>query len=115
MPLFSRLILVFWSLALVVLFVAAVLCWLVVYVTIGSVRWLVTGQKPQIFLMWQQVQAMRKGIQSGEGAAWSSWSRTSDGQWHAKQGFAHRGDSKDVLVEDVVVREVHQKGYLPKD
>jgi hypothetical protein len=115
MPLFSRFILVFWSLSLAVLFAAAVLCWLVVYVAFGSVHWLVTGQKPQIFLMWKQIQAIRKGMQSGEGIAWSSWSRTSDGQWHEKQGFAHYADSKDILVEDVVVRDIHEKRYLPKD
>jgi hypothetical protein len=84
-------------------------------VLFACLRWLVTGQKPQVLLMWQQIQAMRKGMQAGQGATWSSWSRSSDGQWHQAQGRAQRsGDSSDV-IEDVVVREIHHTHQLPKD
>jgi hypothetical protein len=65
--------------------------------------------------MWQQIQAMRKGMQSGQGARWSSWSRTSDGQWHEAQGHAQRSSSKPDVIEDVVVRDIHDTRQLPKD
>jgi hypothetical protein len=55
-----------------------------------------TGQKPQVVMMWQQVQAMRKAMQSG-------------------QGPIQRPDTTSDVVEDVVVREVHDKRFLPKD
>ncbi len=115
MAFLTRLIFALIGMAFAVLFAVGVLCWLALYVVFACLRWLVTGQKPQVLLMWQQIQAMRKGMQPGQGATWASWSRSSDGQWHEAHGHAQRsGDSSDV-IEDVVVREIHPTRQLPKD
>jgi hypothetical protein len=115
MAFLTRLLFTLLGMAFAVFFTLGVLCWLVLYVVFACVRWLLTGQKPQVLMMWQQIQAMRKGMQSGQGTSWSSWSRTGDGQWHETQGHAQRsGDSSDV-IEDVVVREIHHTRQLPKD
>ena len=119
MAFFTRLIFALVGMAFAVLFAVGVLCWLALYVVFACVRWLVTGQKPQVLLMWQQIQAMRKGMrngmQGGEGATWSSWSRSSDGQWHEAHGHTQRSSDSSEVIEDVVVREISEKRYLPKD
>ena len=115
MAFFTRLLFTILGTAFAVLFALGVLFWLVLYVAFACVRWLLTGQKPQVLLMWQQIQAMRKGMQSGQGAGWASWSRTPDGQWHEAQGHAQRSDANSNVVEDVVVREIHHTRQLPKD
>ena len=115
MAFFTRLIFALVGMAFAVLFAVGVLCWLALYLAFACVRWLVTGQKPQVLLMWQQIQAMRKGMQTGQGASWSSWSRTSDGQWHEAHGHTQRSSDSSEVIEDVVVREISEKRYLPKD
>ena len=115
MAFFTRLIFALIGMAFAVLFTVGVLCWLALYVAFASLRWLVTGQKPQVLMMWQQIKAMRKGMQSGQGSSWSSWSRTSDGQWHEAHGNAQSKALNADVVEDVVVREVHEQRQLPKD
>ncbi len=115
MAFFTRFILALLGMAFAVLFAVGVLCWLALCVVFACLRWLATGQKPQVLLMWQQIQAMRKGMQSGQGASWSSWSRTSDGQWHEAHGQASSKDSKADVIEDAVVREIPDKRSLPKD
>ena len=115
MAFFTRFILSLFGIAFAVLFAVGVLCWLALYVVFACLRWLATGQKPQVLLMWQQIQAMRKGMQSGQGASWSSWSRTSDGQWHEAHGQAPSKDPNPDVIEDAVVREIHDKRSLPKD
>ena len=119
MAFFTRLIFALIGMAFAVLFAMGVLCWLALYVVFACLRWLVTGQKPQVLLMWQQIQAMRKGMrngmQSGQSATWSSWSRSSDGQWHEAHGHTQRSSDSSEVIEDVVVREVHQTRQLPKD
>ena len=92
-----------------------VLCWLALYVVFACLRWLATGQKPQVLLMWQQIQAMRKSMPSGQGASWASWSRTIDGQWHEAHGNTFARDSKGDVIEDAVVRDISDKRSLPKD
>jgi hypothetical protein len=115
MAFFTRFILALLGMAFAVLFTVGVLCWLALYVVFACLRWLATGQKPQVLLMWQQIQAMRKGMQSGQGTSWSSWSRTGDGQWHEAHGQAPSRDPKADVIEDAVVREIHDKRSLPKD
>ncbi len=119
MAFFTRLIFALVGMAFAVLFAAGVLCWLALYATFASLRWLVTGQKPQVLMMWQQIQAMRKGMrngmQGGQGTTWSSWSRTGDGQWHEAQGHAERSRDSSDVIEDAVVREIHPPRQLPKD
>ena len=115
MAFFTRFILALFGMAFAVLFAVGVLCWLALYVVFACLRWVVTGQKPQVLLMWQQIQAMRKGMQSGQGASWSSWSRTSDGQWHEMHGQTPARDPKADVIEDAVVRDISDKRSLPKD
>jgi hypothetical protein len=119
MAFFTRLIFALIGMAFAVLFAVGVLCWLALYVVFACLRWLVTGQKPQVLLMWQQIQAMRKGMrngmQRGQGATWSSWSRSRDGQWHEAHGHTQRSSDSSEVIEDVVVREISEKRYLPKD
>ena len=115
MAFFTRFFFALIGMAFAMLFAAGVLCWLVLYVVFAVVRWLLTGQKPQVLLMWQQIQAMRQSMQSGQGARWSSWSRTPDGQWHEAQGQTQRSDNSSEVIEDVVVREIPPTRQLPKD
>jgi hypothetical protein len=62
MSFLNRVLLTFFGMAFAALFAVGVLCWLVLYVAIASLRWLITGRKPQVLSMWQQIQAMRKGM-----------------------------------------------------
>jgi hypothetical protein len=115
MVFFTRLIFALIGMAFAVFFAVGVLCWLALYVVFASLRWLVTGQKPQVLLMWQQIQAMRKGMQSGQGVSWASWSRTGEEEWHEAHGQAPSRDHKADVIEDAVVREIYDKPSLPKD
>jgi hypothetical protein len=115
MAFFTRLIFALIGMAFAVLFAVGVLCWLALYVVFASLRWLLTGQKPQVLIMWQQIQAMRKGMQRGQGATWSSWSRSSDGQWHEAHGHTSSRDQETVVIEDAVVREIKDSRKLSKD
>jgi len=115
MAFFTRLIFALVGMAFAVLFAVGVLCWLALYLAFACVRWLVTGQKPQVLLMWQQIQAMRKGMQRGQGATWSSWSRSSDGYWHEAHGHTSSRDQETVVIEDAVVREIKDSRNIPKD
>jgi hypothetical protein len=115
MAFFTRFIVALFGMAFAILLTLGVLCWLALYVVFACLRWLATGQKPQVLLMWQQIQAMRRGMQSGQGASWSSWSRTSDGQWHEAHGQTSARDSKSEVIEDAVVRDISDKPRLPKD
>ena len=96
MAFFTRLLFTLFGMAFAVLFTLGVLCWLVLYVAFASVRWLFTGQKPQVVMMWQQVQTMRKAMQSRQGPT-QRWDATSD------------------VVDDVVIREIPAKRERPKD
>ena len=96
MAFFTRLILALLGMAFALLFTLGVLCWLALYLVFACLRWLLTGQKPQVVMMWQQIQAMRKGMQPS-------------------QGYAQRSDAHSEVVHDVEVREIHDKHYLPKD
>jgi hypothetical protein len=115
MPLFSRLILTLFGIAFATLFLFAALIWLVLYLVFASLRWLATGQKPQAVLLWQQIQNMRRGMQSGQMRSWSFRATTGDVQSQQSQRHSPQSAFKNVVVEDVVVREVHETRTLPKD
>ena len=115
MAFFTRLILTLFGMAFAALLALGVLFWLILYAAFAFVRWLVTGQKPQVLMMWQQIQAMRKGMQTRQGARGFTWSGSSDEPWHAQPRRVQRLDHTTGAAEDVVVREVHAPRYLPKD
>jgi hypothetical protein len=81
----------------------------------ASLRWLATGQKPQAVLLWQQVQNIRRGMQSGQVRSWSFRDTAGDVQSHESQRHSPQSVFKNVVVEDVVVREVRETRTLPKD
>ena len=64
------------------------------YTVFATVRWLLTGRKPQVVLVWQQFRQMRRG-------AGMRWGGTMGQLFGASQ------EVKDDVV-DVEVREVHE-------
>ena len=71
-------------------FLAGLLVALGLYIVFATVRWLLTGRKPQVVMVWQQFSDLRKG------AGWG-------GQRGFESGFeAQRQDD----IVDVEVREV---------
>lgn len=68
---------------------AGLLLALGVYTVFATLRWLLTGRKPQVVLVWQQFSQLRKG--SG---------------WGTGQPFGAPEANDDVV--DVEVREVHE-------
>jgi hypothetical protein len=46
-------------------FLAALLFGLLCYVVFATVRWLLTGRKPQVVMVWQQFSAMRQNFRQG--------------------------------------------------
>ena len=78
---------------------AGLLLALGVYTVYASLRWLLTGRKPQVVLVWQQFSAMRQNFRQGGFRAASA------------QGFdgargRHAAPAPDDQVVDVEVREV---------
>ena len=71
---------------------AGLLLALGVYTVFATLRWLLTGRKPQVVLVWQQFSALRRG-------AGMRWGQNENGSGFASQ----KGD-----VVDVQVREVHE-------
>lgn len=90
-------------------FLAALLFGLLCYIVFATVRWLLTGRKPQVVMVWQQFSAMRKNFRQGGFRVSSS------------EGFEHsRGHgapyARDDQVVDVEVREVVEDApRLPSD
>ena len=90
-------------------FLAALLLGLLCYIVYATVRWLLTGRKPQVVMVWQQFSAMRQNFRQGGFSASSS------------EGFEHsRGHgapyARDDQVVDVEVREVVEDApRLPSD
>jgi hypothetical protein len=81
-------------------FLAGVLLALGVYIVFASLRWLVTGQKPQVVMVWQQFGQMRRGARWGAGMG---------------SPFEPPSAPADDVV-DVEVREVHERTpRLPGD
>ena len=71
-------------------FLAGLLAALSLYIVFATFRWLLTGRKPQVVLVWQQFSALREGA-----------------RWGARPGFEPGFESprQDDIV-DVEVREV---------
>jgi len=79
-------------------FLAGLLVALGGYTVFAALRWLLTGRKPQVVLVWQQFSQLRKG-----------------GVWRAGQPFGPTESTADDVV-DVEVREVHEQApRLPGD
>ena len=75
-------------------FLAALLFGLLCYIVFATVRWLLTGRKPQVVMVWQQFNALRKSARWGGQGGFESASQS---------GF--ESQRQDDIV-DVEVREV---------
>ena len=75
-------------------FLAGLLVALGGYTVFATLRWLLTGRKPQVVLVWQQFRQMRPGA----GMRW--------GAGMGQPFGGPQGTSDDVV--DVEVREVHE-------
>ncbi|MFY7981126.1 MAG: hypothetical protein ACOVO4_05740 [Limnohabitans sp.] len=90
-------------------FLAILLLGLLGYIVFATVRWLLTGRKPQVVMVWQQFSTMRQNFRQGGFRASSN------------PGFEHpRGHgtpfARDDQVVDVEVREVVEDApRLPSD
>jgi hypothetical protein len=90
-------------------FLVVLLFGVVCYIVYAALRWLLTGRKPQVVLVWQQFSAMRQNFKQGGFRAASS------------QGFEGAGGRQsrrphDDQVVDVEVREVVEDApRLPTD
>jgi len=70
-----------------------------VYTVYATLRWLLTGRKPQVVLVWQQFSALRRGAGM---------------RWEKAPGFEPPPQQGEVV--DVEVREVHEQvTRLPSD
>jgi hypothetical protein len=78
-----KLFLAFFGLVLLL----GMLLFLLVYIAWASLRWLITGQKPQVAVVWQRYREMRRG-----------------GMWQQTASRPAAGSADDVV--DVEVREV---------
>ncbi len=84
-------------------FLAGLLLALGIYIAFATVRWLLTGRKPQVVMVWQQFSELRKGARFG-----------------GQRGFGSAGPSgfesqrQDDIV-DVEVREVRDNASQLQD
>lgn len=78
-----KLFLAFFGLVLML----GMLLFLLVYIAWASLRWLITGQKPRVAVVWQRYREMRQG-----------------GMWQQPTSRSAAGANDDVV--DVEVREV---------
>ena len=96
-----RLFMAFMGLAFLLGLVAA----LGLYIVWATLRWLLTGRKPQVVLVWQQFSAMRKNF--GQGGFRGQTAPGSQAAW----GHAQARSFDDQVV-DVEVREVVEDAPL---
>lgn len=89
-----RLFMAFTGLAFLLGLVAA-LC---IYIVWATLRWLLTGRKPQVVLVWQQFSAMRRNF--GQGGFRGASNADDPNPWSRAQR------ATDDQVVDVEVREV---------
>lgn len=69
-----------------------------IYIVWATLRWLLTGRKPQVVLVWQQFSAMRKNF--GQGGFRGPPNPDDPNPW------SHAQRATDDQVVDVEVREV---------
>ena len=72
-------------------FLAGLLAALGLYIVFATVRWLLTGRKPQVVMVWQQFSELRKGARFGGQRGFGSDSEAS-----------RQDDIVDVEVREVV-------------
>jgi hypothetical protein len=82
------------------LFLLVLLCALLGYVVWGCLRWLVTGRKPQVVLVWQQFRAMRQNFAQGGFRAGTT--AGAQDPWRANPGPAANDQVVDVEAREVV-------------
>ena len=70
---------------------AGLLLALGLYTVFAAVRWLLTGRKPQVVMVWQQFSAMRKGARWGQRQ-----------EYNTSFESPNQGDIVDVEVREVV-------------
>jgi hypothetical protein len=79
------------------------------YTAYATLRWLFTGRKPQVVLVWQQFSAMRQNFKQGG-------FRAGPAQGFEGSGGRHSAHARDDQVVDVEVREVVEDApRLPTD
>lgn len=76
-------------------FLAALLMALGLYIVFAAIRWLLTGRKPQVVMVWQQFSELRKGARWGGQRGFGS---------APPSGFGSPQRQDDIV--DVEVREV---------
>ncbi len=88
-------------------FLVALLFGVACYTVYATLRWLLTGRKPQVVLVWQQFSAMRQNFKRGGFRA---------GPSQGFEGANGRHSAHDDQVVDVEVREVVEDApRLPTD
>ena len=88
-------------------FLVALLFGVACYTVYATVRWLLTGRKPQVVLVWQQFSAMRQNFRQGG---------FQSGPSQGFEGPNGRHNAHDDQVVDVEVREVVEDApRLPTD
>ncbi|MDP4734741.1 hypothetical protein [Limnohabitans sp. Bal53] len=80
-------------------FLAAILFFLLFFIVFATLRWLLTGRKPQVVMVWQQFSAMRQGFKQGG-------FRSGFGQGFEPFRRKSAAFAQDDQVVDVEVREV---------
>ena len=90
-------------------FLVALLFGVACYTVYATLRWLLTGRKPQVVLVWQQFSAMRQNFKQGG-------FRAGPAQGFEASGGRHSAHARDDQVVDVEVREVVEDApRLPTD
>ena len=79
-------------------FLAAILAALGLYMAFATVRWLLTGRKPQVVMVWNQFGTLRQNFRQGGFRARTSYGFDASKSPHATSNDDH--------VVDVEVREV---------
>ncbi|PIT82736.1 hypothetical protein [Limnohabitans sp. 15K] len=80
-------------------FLAALLFGLLCYIVFATLRWLLTGRKPQVVMVWQQFSTMRQNFRQGG-------FRAGTGQGFEPSSGQGAPFARDDQVVDVEVREV---------